>query len=107
MAAPARFHFTTLLLLLTVAAQLILAFVLKPVNPAFDVLPPVPTEKAMAASAFGDRELLYRSLVLDLQNFGDTGGHWTPLKDYGMPKVVRWLDALDELDIDATHHMVL
>ena len=102
-----KIHFTSVLLALTFAAQIALAVYLHPVQPAFDVLPPVPTPQALDASSFGDRQLLYRSLVLDLQNFGDTGGHWTPLKDYGMPKVVRWLDALDQLDLDAKHHMLL
>jgi len=42
----------------------------------------VPTPQAMAAQSFGDNEFLYRLLVMDLQNFGDTGGHWTALKFY-------------------------
>jgi len=71
------------------------------------ILPPVPTRPALSLLSFGDREFLYRKLVLDLQNFGDTGGRITPLRDYHMPEVVEWLRALDTLNPRGEHHIVL
>ncbi len=71
------------------------------------VLPPAPTEYALAATAFGDPQFLYRRLVFDLQNFGDTGGRITRMTDYPVEGVLSWLRALDALDANAGHHLLL
>lgn len=76
-------------------------------KPVWQVLPPAPSHHAADAQAFGDAQFLYRVLVMDLQNFGDTGGRLTPLKDYDMSRVVDWLRALDRLDYSANHHVTL
>jgi hypothetical protein len=102
-----RFHSTTLLLLLALALQLGLAHGLKPITPHRDILPNPPSNRELDAMAFGDRQFLYRQLVLDLQNFGDTGGRSTHMSLYDMDKVVGWLSALDRLDNNANHHLVL
>lgn len=94
-------------LTLLLAGQVTLAFVLKDAVVAREVLPPAPTQRTLDALSFGDREFLYRKLVLDLQNFGDTGGRVTPLSEYSMPRVVEWLRALDLLDHRADHHIYL
>jgi hypothetical protein len=59
------------------------------------------------ANSFGDTQFLYRSLAMDLQNFGDTGGHLTPLKDYDVRQLVAWMRVLDSLDALANHHVTL
>lgn len=88
-------------------AQVTLADALSDAQFEQAILPPVPTRPALGLLSFGDREFLYRKLVLDLQNFGDTGGRITPLRDYHMPDVVAWLRALDSLNSRADHHVVL
>lgn len=94
-------------LIALLAAQLAFGFVNRDVQPAWTALPPVPTARALDAESLGDRQLLYRRLVLDLQNFGDTGGHRTRMGEYDMAEVVKWLQALDQLDRDADHHLKL
>lgn len=107
MPAPPRLSWNGGLVVGALSAQIALAAVLQPVRPHRDVLPPPPAERALAAAAFGDLAFLYRRLALDLQNFGDTGGRITPLRDYDMARVVAWLRALDTLDPAAQHHLVL
>lgn len=102
-----RLPTTTISLLCFVVAQPAFAYLIRDVKPYWEVLPPVPSERSLDAQAFGDRQFLYRNLVLDLQNFGDTGGRRTRMSDYDMPSVVAWLKALDYLDKDADHHLKL
>jgi len=97
----------TTLLIVAFLGQLAFGYRISGVRPPWEVLPPTPSPAALEASAFGDKEFLYRVLVLDLQNFGDTGGHSTRMADYDMPRVVDWLKVLDSLDVDANHHMML
>lgn len=97
----------TIVLVAMVAAQAALSLALRPAKPQWEVLPPVPTRQSLSARAFGDDQFLYRALVLALQNFGDTGGRVTALKDYDMTQVVGWLAALDTLDRRAHHHIGL
>jgi hypothetical protein len=100
-------HPTTYVLGAAFAGQIVLGFMIKDVQPHWQVMPPAPTHRDLMATAFGDSEFLYRLLVMDLQNFGDTGGRTTPLKAYDMGLVVQWLQALDSLDLDAQHHVFL
>ena len=86
-----RVHPTTFVLAACFAAQIGIGIAIKGIQPFWSALPPVPTERALAAEAFGDGEFLYRLLVMDLQNFGDTGGHLTRMADYDMPRVIGWL----------------
>lgn len=62
------------------------------------VVPPPPSERAVAALAFGDRQFLYRALGLEVQNLGDTGGRFTPLARYDYRRLAGWFDRLDALD---------
>lgn len=89
------------------SAQLAFGYLNRNVQPAWTILPPAPTSRSLDSESFGDRQFLYRQLVLDLQNFGDTGGRSTRMADYDMKTVVGWLKALDLLDRDADHHLKL
>lgn len=67
-------------------------------KPRMEVVPSVPSEIAVKAISFGDHQFFFRVLGLVLQNFGDTWGRYTPLKDYDYPKLNRWFHLLDTLD---------
>ncbi len=95
------------ILILALIVQVNLSASLKDVRAYAEIVEVAPTNRYLAAAAFGDNELLYRRLVMDLQNAGDTGGRWSALEDYDMRRVVDWLNALDSLDHRANHHMVL
>jgi len=102
-----RAHPTTYMLGAVFAVQVALAIWLRAVQPYWPVLPPAPTPRALAAQSFGDPEFTYRLRVMELQNFGDTGGRTVALKDYDMNVAAQWLRALDLLDSKADHHVLL
>ncbi len=66
--------------------------------PELGIVPPLPSEKEVAALSFGDNQLYFRSLALNLQMSGDTFGRSTPLKDYDYPELLKWFLLLDTLD---------
>jgi hypothetical protein len=99
--------YLTVGVILAAMVQALFGYTVRSVAPPWSVLPPTPSPLALEASSFGDRQLLYRELVLDLQNFGDTGGHVTRMADYDLVHVVEWLKVLDTLDPDANHHLKL
>ncbi|OYY53717.1 MAG: hypothetical protein B7X59_00530 [Polaromonas sp. 39-63-203] len=68
------------------------------IRPRLDVVPPAPAAWELRAASFGDEQLAFRSRVLELQSFGDTGGRATPLSEYDYAELVRWFEALDKLD---------
>jgi len=68
------------------------------IKPNLAIMPVLPTKKEMAAMAFGDNQLYYRTLGLKLQMAGDTWGRSTPLKDYDYPQLYKWFTLLDSLD---------
>ena len=74
---------------------------------SLDTLPPLPNRAAMTAMSFGDMQFLYRYLALEIQNAGDTGGRFTPMNTYDMPKVLAWLGALQFLDARSNHYITL
>lgn len=92
---------TSVLLGLTVAAQVAFHAATREVTPPWDVLGPPPTPAALDLLAFGDHQVLYRWATLSLQNAGDGGGRVTPLTDYDYESVVGWLERLDALDPQA------
>lgn len=67
-------------------------------RPRLLIVPSVPSEIAVKALSFGDNHAFFRVLGLYLQNFGDSFGRFTPLKDYDYAKLKRWFDLLDTLD---------
>lgn len=94
-------------LIVAAGLQFVLAFHFRELEIPRDIIPPPPTSDALRAQAFGDEQFLYRQLAHDLQNFGDTGGRVTAMKDYDPDRVVGWLGALDTLDPDAGYHLFL
>lgn len=67
-------------------------------RPMMEIVPEPPTLLATKALSFGDSQFLYRYYVALLQNFGDTYGRFTPLKDYDYPRLYQWFTLMDELD---------
>jgi hypothetical protein len=100
-------HPSTLAVGAAFLGQVVFAVGIKDVRPFWTIMPPPPTERELAVLSFGDPQLLYRRLVMNLQNFGDTGGRLTPLRDYDIGLVVGWMEALDTLDRRANHHLAL
>lgn len=66
-------------------------------QPALEVVPPAPSAEAMQALSLGDSAFYFRSHALHLQNFGDSYGRFTPLKDYDYARLQRWMQGLDTL----------
>lgn len=67
-------------------------------KPQLEIVPSVPSAVAVKAIAFGDNQFFFRVLGFYIQNFGDTFGRYTPLKDYDYAKLNRWFKLLDTLD---------
>lgn len=65
---------------------------------SWENVPPAPDVKYSALSAMGDKSFSYRINGLMVQNFGDTGGRFTPLRDYDYNALTRWMFLQDHLD---------
>jgi hypothetical protein len=61
-------------------------------------VPPAPSAMMAAGAGLGDAALAYRVHGIMIQNFGDTGGRTTPLKDYNYAELARWLERENGLD---------
>ena len=61
-------------------------------------VPPTPNNISKTASALGDSQLAYRSYGLMLQNLGNSGGRFTPLKDYNYDRLGEWFMLQHALD---------
>ncbi|MBL8631147.1 MAG: hypothetical protein JNM81_16050 [Rhodospirillaceae bacterium] len=96
-----------LCLLAAFGAHAAIGWYLHKERPQLGILPPQPTDNAARAISFGDAQFLYRAFVLQLQNAGDTGGRFTPMRMYNIPAVVSWLKLLQRLDPKASHHTAL
>lgn len=91
-------HASTLLLIGVALMQLVFWSLTRTIRVEPELVPPAPTPEALDLLAFGDRQFLYRALGLEVQNFGDTGGRFTPLLDYDYARLGEWFDRLDRLD---------
>lgn len=67
-------------------------------KPHMEIVPNVPGVESVQALSFGDSHAFFRILGLTLQNFGDTFGRFTALKDYNFERLERWMRLLDKLD---------
>jgi hypothetical protein len=67
-------------------------------KPYMEIVPSVPSEVAVKAISFGDSQFFFRVLGIQIQNFGDTFGRFTPLYQYDMGKMENWFRLLDTLD---------
>jgi len=79
-------------------AQLGIGFAMRPVTPPRDLMPPVPSVRALNVQAMGDPQFLFRLYALQLQNAGDTGGRIVPVKNYDFGLLTDWLMVLQRLD---------
>jgi hypothetical protein len=70
----------------------------RPMRPYWANTPPAPSAEGAAIGALGDRQFAFRASGLMLQNFGDTAGHVTPLKDYNFKMLGQWFMVEDALD---------
>lgn len=61
-------------------------------------VPPPPNPKLAASYGLGDKSFSYRINGIMLQNLGDTGGKFTPLKDYDFKRLTKWFFLQDDLD---------
>lgn len=61
-------------------------------------VPPSPTYNAALGQGLGDPELAYRMMGIFLQNIGNSGGRYVPLKDYDLNALAGWLYLSDKLD---------
>lgn len=70
----------------------------KEIRPQFDIVSRPPTERQVDVMSLGDSQFLFRVLGFELQNFGDTFGRSTPLKDYDFKVLQNWFFVMDRLD---------
>lgn len=68
------------------------------IKPVWPNVPAPPSRLALSASFLGDEALAYRAWALVLQNLGNSGGDYRPLKDYNYAALGEWFARLDELD---------
>jgi hypothetical protein len=66
-------------------------------------VPLAPTHQNALMLNLGDAQMSYRSLGLVLQNFGDTGGRTTSIKDYNFENLAGWFALMDRLDPEASY----
>jgi len=85
-------------LIFLVILQLGFWYKTKDIKPDMEIVPPAPSREALRVMSFGDDEFYFRVLTFNMQNFGDTFGRFTPLKDYSFEKLYNWFNLLDELD---------
>jgi hypothetical protein len=83
------------------------ALLSRPIHAAAPVMSPPPDAMARTAMALGDRQFLYRTLAVQLQNAGDGGGQVTPISTYNFDYVLGWLNGLQTLDPKSNHHFIL
>lgn len=73
-------------------------FYARDMKPFWEDVPPVPQQKHAAFSTLGDEQMAFRMAGIMLQNFGDTYGRSTALKDYNYDRLGKWLFFADKLD---------
>lgn len=66
-------------------------------------VPPPPNKEASAGAGLGDKQFAYRSISMMLQNLGDSGGRYTPLKDYNYDRLAEWFFLADKLDAESDY----
>ncbi len=83
---------------LTLFVNIALWFSVRFVQATWANVPPAPDPKYAAMSALGDKSFAYRINSLMIQNFGDTGGRVTALKEYDFDELTKWFFLQDTLD---------
>lgn len=73
------------------------------IKPEMGIVPDVPGDKAVRALSFGDEEMFFRLLALNIQNSGDTFGRFTALYKYDFNKLYHWFKLLDGLNHESNY----
>jgi hypothetical protein len=99
MAAPST-SLRTLYLLFALAMGLNFAlwWITSTMQPKWPNVPPAPSQALAPLSGLGDKQFAYRLLAFPLQQWGNDGGLFTPLKDYRYDRLGHWFMALDAQD---------
>lgn len=96
-----------LLLLLVFAGVLTLNFAFwshaRTVLSAWPNVPAPPSNLAAPLSGVGDEEAAYRLYGYSLQNFGNAGGRFMPLRDYDYAMLKKWFFMAQTLDPRANY----
>lgn len=71
--------------------------------PKWGNVPPAPRVGAAAFSGIGDTEISYRLAGYFLQNLGNVGGDFEPLKDYNYDRLGDWFRVAQSLDPRANY----
>jgi hypothetical protein len=70
----------------------------RPVKARWMNIPPAPSGISATGIGLGDAQIAYRVYGIMIQNFGDTGGRTTALKDYDYEALGTWLRLEHTLD---------
>lgn len=73
------------------------------IKPELGIVPDVPGERTVRALSFGDEEVFFRLLALNIQNSGDTFGRFTALYKYDFNKLYHWFHLLDSLNRESNY----
>lgn len=66
--------------------------------PAWNNVPPAPSETVSAMGGLGDQGVAYRMSGYAIQNFGNVGGRFESLKNYDYATLEKWFFAAQKLD---------
>jgi hypothetical protein len=91
------------LLFLLLAANMALWQHMRGVKAQWMNVPPTPSFASAKAFGLGDTQFAYRVFGVMIQNFGDTGGRVTPIKDYDFEALGRWFNLQHALDPKSDH----
>lgn len=83
---------------LCVVLNIMFWFSVRDVRAKWGNVPPVPSSEYLSSMGFGDASFAYRANGIMIQNLGDTGGRYTPLKDYDYERLTEWFFLQDHLD---------
>lgn len=86
------------ILLIFTLLQITLWFKFKDLKPEMEILPTPFSENGLKALSLGDEQFYFRYLLFKLQNYGDTFGRFTALKNYDYAKLEDHFTQLDLLD---------
>lgn len=98
-----RAHQTSLWMLIgglaaMLGANIALWHHVRPIKAIWTNVPPAPSQIMASSVALGDTQMAYRIYGIMIQNFGDTGGRTTALKDYDYDALASWFRLEHALD---------
>lgn len=79
-------------------AQVIFWFKTEKFHPPIQLFPQAPSETAIKAMSFGDKEYLFRILGVRMINSGDIFAGFAPLKNYDYQRIYDWMKIMDGLN---------